>query len=151
MRNALILTLVAAAGALAGCGRMDLPAQFVEVQRAHRGPYDMRAVSPDGVVLAVRTEDNTDEGDAAFWSKAIRNKLVEDKGYRLVDEKTVTTRGRTPGVMLTFEAERSGVPHRYYTAVYTKGWKVLVGEAGGRAEDIGPLEHEIVHALQTVR
>ena len=74
---------------------METPAQRSERQRAEHqaravaeiegDDYDYRAANAEGVVLAVRRNDNDPQGDLTFWSGALDAHL-QRKGY--TPEKT---------------------------------------------------------------
>ena len=56
-----------------------------------------------------------------------------------------------PGVLMTFAAQRSGVEFSYMAAVYIKGGKVLIAEAGGKSETFAPRMPELRKAIFGVR
>ena len=71
-KHLMILVVVAAAFLAGGCGHgIDAPDGFVTVDQV--GEFETRAVSAEGVVIALRIHDNPEDGTLAFWSTAIQN------------------------------------------------------------------------------
>lgn len=103
-------------------------------------PYDFRATTPDGLVLAVREFDNSRErGDIEFWVRAIENELRLDKGYALLDKSEVKTKKGLTGTQLRFGLDREEQAHIYIVSVFVtergtlsgKKSRVYIVEAGG--------------------
>ncbi len=146
------LALLAMAAALSGClggTAMEVPGDFVPVERC--APYNIKAVSADGVVLAQRTEDNPKNGTLEFWAAAIGNQLSAREGYKLASNVAATSESGVPGRLMTYDALRSGAPFKYLLAVFVKGDKVIVVEAGGRADSVNKLLPQIRTAMMTVK
>ena len=102
-------------------------------------PYDYRATTPDGVVIAVRElKYKNEQGDLEFWAKAVENQLRLDSGYALLETKDVSTKKGLRGRQLRFGIDREGIAHRYLVALFVvkkgKRQRVYVIEAGGREE-----------------
>ena len=134
---------------LAGCAhRLELPTNFVAMDEPERGPYEVRGVSPDGVVIALRTRENPNKGALAFWSQAIRNELT-GRGYKLVDSKPVESKAGTAGELLSFASEKGGRKFTYLLAVFVEGKEILLAEAGGPAEALTPHLAAIEKSLRT--
>lgn len=103
-------------------------------------PYDFRATTPDGLVLAVREFENDKErGDVAFWVRAIENELRHDKGYALLDKKEVKTKKGLVGTQTYFGLDREDEAHVYLVTVFVtergtiggRKSRVYIVEAGG--------------------
>ena len=149
MRHAAITVLLAcvvlSCGVLVGCEpKMQMPSGFVEVEKHNLGPYSQRAVSADGVVIALRSETNPKDATLEFWVTAVRDELVNRRGYVLAKEEAAEAANGTKGKLLTFTALRSGAEFTYLAAVYVMGGQVLVAEAGGKSETL-------VHRLADIR
>lgn len=102
-------------------------------------PYDFRAVTPDGLVMAVREfKYAKKQGELPFWVKAIENELRQGRGYALLGEKPVTTRRGLAGTQLRFGIDRDGEASEYIVTVFSvdkgKKLRLYVLEAGGREE-----------------
>ena len=81
MRRTCIFTVVIGAMALAGCAHsLELPSNFVELEKQDRGRYAFRAVSPQGAVIALQVQDNPKNGTLEFWHAAIENELTTSDG-----------------------------------------------------------------------
>ena len=156
MRHATILTILAfgvlSCGVLGGCEpKMQMPSGFVEVETYQRGPYTQRAVSADGVVIALRSETNPKDATLDFWITAIRDELVNRRGYTLAKEEPAEAANGAKGRLLTFTANRSGVEFTYLAGVYVMGGQVLVAEAGGKSETVAPGLGDIRKAMASLR
>jgi hypothetical protein len=139
-------------GALGGClGEMDLPKHFVSVDKAELGGYLVRGISADGVVVALRSQDNPKGGTLEFWAQAVENELATSRGYKLADSQAMTASSGLGGKMMTFSTSRSGTDFTYVVGVYVKGDKVLVAEAGGRADAVKAHADGLKSCLLSVR
>ncbi|MCX5677076.1 MAG: hypothetical protein NTX87_18970 [Planctomycetota bacterium] len=149
--TAVAVTLLAAMG-LAGCTlrSMDLPPDFVSVDKAYLGPYAVRAVAADGVMVALRVEPNPERGTLVFWTEAITNQMA-GQGYKAVQCEEVTAATGEAGRLLIFSAQKQGVTFSYILAVFVKGNDILIAEAGGKAATVEPKLAEIKKALLTAK
>lgn len=141
--RAILLAAFGFALGTTGCGphfTVTTPKDFVVLDESR--PYDFRATTPDGLVLAVREFENDKErGDAGFWVRAIENELRIDKGYALLKTDEIKTRSGLTGTQLRFGLDRENEAHEYIVTVFvtfrgTIGGKrssVYVLEAGGSA------------------
>ncbi len=135
-----------------GCGaQMDIPADFVSVGRENLRGYDQRAISADGVVVALRTLANEQNGDIEFWAVASGNELVQNRGHELVKTEDVTSGSGLAGKLMTFKAEKRGQDFIYLTALYIKADQIVLAEAGGKAEAFEAHADKIRKALLSVR
>lgn len=99
-------------------------------------PYDFRAATPDGLVMAVRElHYENKQGELPFWVKAIKNEVRNERGYSLLEEKDVTTKRGLSGTQLHFGMDREGEPSEYIVTVFAlerrKKVRLYVVEAGG--------------------
>ncbi len=134
---------------LAGCqvSKIRTPSGFVEVDN-YRDEF--RAVSPEGVTLAYRTEENPKDGTPAFWAKAIKRTLVEQKGHQVKAEEDLTSTSGMSGVLLKCSKVRSGTQFDYWVAVYLAGSKLHVVEAGGKSADFHAYQAEILKSMRSL-
>lgn len=148
-----MVTVLAIAAAVGGCQqvKIDVPSSFVSVGKDNLGPYDQRAVSADGVVLGCRTQANEKHGTLKFWAKAIKNELAGKGGYSLTSDDDVHSYAGLEGRLLVFSATRQGAAFTYMLGVFVKGDRVILAEAGGRAEAVKPLNTDLKVALLSVR
>lgn len=146
-----IIGLLAMASTTTGCLRnMDVPQDFVSVDRDDLGPYDVRAVSADGVVVGLRHESNSNGGTLAFWSEAAANEM-KNQGYKFVKAEEVTSASGQAGKLVEFTADQRGMGFTYLLAVYVNPREVLLAEAGGRADDFKKHQDAVRKALLSVR
>lgn len=150
MYRAILLMSVVVAAGLAGCVHdFEGPAGFVEADAGFQ--FVKRVVSADGLVIGLRTEDNPEDGTLTFWTIAIRNELADGRGYELLDEEAVVADNGEPGTLMDFAAKQGLAEMRYMTAVYVVGDKVLVAEAGGKADAFAAQEGAIRDSLLSVK
>ncbi|MCE5325878.1 MAG: hypothetical protein LLG01_05635, partial [Planctomycetaceae bacterium] len=146
------LALLAMAGICTGClggANIEVPGEFVPVEKTP--PYDVKAVSADGVVLAKRTEENPKNGTLEFWSSAVGNQIASREGYKQTRNEAITSEAGIPGRLITYDAIRSGAPFKYLVGVFVRGDRVVVVEAGGRADSVNKLMPQIRTAMTSVR
>ena len=141
MRYALAVLVI---GLVAGC-QYPMPPGFVKVDPT----WDtrVRAVSAEGATITLRAETNPENGDLAFWEKAIMARLVEFRGYKLAERKEIK-HGETPGVQLTFDYHRDGIDYAYVITVVVKGRKVYCIEVAGDKKQIAPQLAAIADAVR---
>ena len=146
MRALLLLTLL---GACAPAFTLPLPERFValEDQDDNQPSYRLRATTPDGVVLAVRTLDNDVEGSAAFWTEAVTRRVRDQLGYVLLAEDALTAASGQPGTLLRFGRDLEGHGYRYLLALFVTGDTLYLVEAGGREEAYAAQEEALEAAI----
>jgi len=128
-----------------GCGptfKVETPPGFVELDE-HSSPYEYRATSADGLVVAARELPHEPKGELAFWIKAIQNRMRERGGYALLDTKPVKSADGVAGRELRFghdegsdSATAKGHPHLYYLTVFVTDSKIYLLEIGGTKEQV---------------
>lgn len=138
-------------GVIFGCEpKMQMPPGFVEVDRPY-GPFTQRAVSADGIVIALRSETNPKDATLDFWITAVRDELVIRRGYTVAKEEPAEAASGDNGKLLTCTVNRSGAEFTYLVAVYVMGGQVVVAEAGGKSETVVHRLPDIRKALTSVR
>jgi hypothetical protein len=152
MRKIAVAVMLLAVMGWAGCmlHSMDLPPDFVSVDKGYLGPYVVRAVAADGVMVALRVEPNPERGTLAFWTEAITNQMA-GQGYKAAKCEDVTAATGEAGRLLTFSVQKQGVAFSYILAVFVKGNDILIAEAGGKAATVEPKLAEIKKALLTAK
>ncbi|GAB6097137.1 hypothetical protein JCM14469_33910 [Desulfatiferula olefinivorans] len=126
-RPVLLLLFTALVLALAGCRSLPLaaPSGFA----AYEGSFPFRAVSPDGVMYRVRTEDNTPFAELTFWKTALR-KHMTDSGYRVIADADLTTK-TLPGYQLELAAPMGDRDFTYLITLFVDGDTLIIAEAAG--------------------
>lgn len=127
-----------------GCGHA-LPAGYVRVDPEY--PYRFRAVNAEGAAFTLRSEENPENGDLAFWERAVRRNLVDIKGYKLAEARDVTLSNGADARELTFDYERAGKQYTYLLTLLVKGRRVHVFEAAGEKEPLSADLPEIRKAI----
>jgi hypothetical protein len=147
----LLLLLSAACGGPAFF--MRSPAHFIELDPSSpaEAGYAMRAVSADGVVVAVRAIDNSRHGSREFWTHAIQNQLGRGGGYALLDETEVRAASGEAGDHLRFGRDDDGHPYRYWVTIFATERHVFVIEIGGREERVAEVQGELEASVASFR
>jgi hypothetical protein len=147
-----IVLIIVSLAALAACGpsfHHPTPREFVELEDQRL--YDYRAVSADGMVLAVREIEHEPKGDLAFWSKAIENHMRKRAGYALLGVRDVKTDSGLAGKQLRFGHDRGQKPHLYYLTVFVTGDHIYLLEAGGSKEQMTKRDAALATAIAGFR
>ncbi len=149
------ISLALAALALAGCGpgfELTLPPRFVTLaDSAGRGSYEMRATTPDGVVVGVEVIANEVHGTLEFWQEAMLRRLRDQQGYELLAEEEIRAAHGQNGALMRFGRDLNGHAYRYTTAVFVTPSAIYLIEAGGREEPYAALEGEIERSIAAMR
>ncbi len=132
LRLPLSILLLAASALTTACGpsvALQTPPGFAELPKQKE--YLYRAASADGVVLAVRVEDNKPTGNLDFWSEALDRQL-QGANYK-PDGKPEDVKSATgiPGRRMKYTRENQGRIYRYWVSVFVTESRVFCVEAGG--------------------
>lgn len=141
--------MIAGALLLFGCGgaQLNTPAGFAEISDSDA--YDYRATSAEGVVMAVRREDNNPKGNLEFWASAVHYEL-ERKGYSHTDATNVRSMGGVSGRQMRFRITRDGRPHVLWVTVFVTDKRVFVVEAGGDVAHFERVEKAVEEAIRAI-
>lgn len=152
-----VLPIAVALAALAGCGptfTLQLPDRFVNLtdDPDHRDEmYDLRATTPDGVVVGVQQLDHRVDGSLTFWSEAVTRRMRDQQGYALLGEDDVTAASGQRGHLMRFGRDLEGHAYRYTVALFVTESHIYVVEAGGREEAFAALEEDIERSIRAMR
>ncbi len=108
------------------------PPGFVELEES--APYDYRATTADGVVLAVRSIEHEPKGELGFWVTAVERQVREQKGYALLETRDVKNAQGLAGKQLRFGHDEGKQPHLYYVTLFVTDARLYLLEAGGKKE-----------------
>jgi len=156
-RRAAPLALATLLSTLAGCGPqfdLSLPERFVvlaEDDRGRRAHYEMRATTPDGVVVGVKALEHRVEGSLAFWTEAVTRRLRDQRGYELLSEEDVRSASGVEGHLMRFGRDLGGHSYRYTMAVFVTESRIWIVEAGGREEPFSALEADVERSIAAMR
>ena len=109
---------------------------------------DNRAISPEGVVLRIRTEKNDPPQNLAFWTEALKNHL-EQSGYKLLGEEEFDSEVG-PGVLFEWIAPVDQEDWVYLTAIAVVDERIAIVEAAGPYAFYRDYEQAIKRSLATV-
>ena len=143
-----ILASLWLASVLAGCSdfRAATPPGFVELEDSD--PSDYRAVTADGLVIAVRSLEHEPKGELEFWASAIERRLREGSGYALLEAKAVKNAQGLTGKQLRFGYDEGREPHLYTVTLFVTDAKLYVLEAGGRKELMQQRAEQLAWAVE---
>lgn len=110
-----------------GC-TVQTPADFAPYEKVSR----YQAVSPDDTVLRVRTVRHDPEAELDFWAEAVRRRM-EEAGYQVLSQDTVTTAGGVAGTVLELGAAEGARDRVYLVGVFPDGRKLVIVEATAEA------------------
>jgi hypothetical protein len=138
---------------LAGCGpgfHLALPDRFVELSpESGRGSYELRATTPDGVIVGVEVIENREHGRLEFWKEAVLRRLRDQQGYALLSEEGIRAASGQEGHLMRFGRDLNGHSYRYTLAIFaSESSPIFLVEAGGREETYTPLETDIETSIR---
>ena len=132
-----------------GCVSMDTPRGYAELDDSY--PFDFKAVSARGNVIALSEFDNEDDSvGLPFWAEAVEYQKVELDGYKLISREELRTNADVFGTLFTFEVGEGPDAILYLIAVFVDGDDIYVVEAGGAVEAIEAEMDDIKAAMKTV-
>ncbi len=130
-------TLLALCLALPGCGASftaATPPGFVDLGDDPSERYDYRAITPDGLVMAVRDIEHDPRGELTFWTQAVENHMRQKGGYALLQTRDVKSADGLGGKQLRFGHDEGSKPHLYFVTIFVTDKRIYVVEAGGTKE-----------------
>lgn len=108
-RHSRLLTLVCAAVAVAGLSgcltTMTPPPRFLITTQ---DVGHLEALTPEESKILVREFADESQGSLTFWRDALKADLIDNRGYRLIEESEVTDDRGHPGLRLVLETTLSG-------------------------------------------
>ncbi len=121
---------------LAACGtgfQVTTPQGFADLTDvADQAPYDYRATSADGVVLAIRRLDREPrQAEPDFWLEAILERMRQRGGYALLERASITTAQGLSGTRLRFGRDQDGKPYLYELVLFVQPKHLYLIETGG--------------------
>jgi hypothetical protein len=136
---------------MTGCtAAIDLPDGYVKLRDA--GPYDLKAVSANGTVIALTSRANQhDESDLAFWSRAVEYQKVDNDGMKLAGREDLKSDGGLDGVLFNFETGQGNGRLTYLVAIYVTPRQIHTIEAGGPADKIEADTDKLRAAMRSIR
>lgn len=141
--------------ALVGCGpsfELRLPDRFVTLtDSTARSTYEMRATTPDGVVVGLEVIANEVHGTLEFWKEAMIRRLRDQEGYALLSEDEVRAANGQTGHLMRYGRDLNGHAYRYTAVLFVTPDAIWVVEAGGREEPYTALESEIEQSIRAMR
>lgn len=128
----------------AGNGKL-IPAGFASYTQAGK----IRAVSPEGVVYRVRTEDNKPFAELAFWKEALKKRML-DAGSIFLNESPIEADAQE-GYLLELTAPYGQQDYTYLVAVFVRGKKIVIAEAAGEVSDLATRRAAVLEAIQNLK
>ena len=126
MRTALgILLCVAAITGCATTASMNTPDGFARFE----DPEEYRVVTPEGIFLRVRVEQNRPEQSLEFWAEALAHHL-SNSGYTLVEQSRFQAAAGS-GTWFEWLAPVGQDDWIFLTAIVVAGEQIVVVESAG--------------------
>ncbi len=141
-RSLVLFVLVGAAA----CVDAAVPAGFAEFDDDR---LQVRAVSANGVMFRVRSEENEPEAELSFWREALKKRML-DAGYALVNEGELTMGGK-PAYLLELAAPVGIEDYTYLLGITVRGGDILIAEAAGEVTRLAAHRPAILTAFASVR
>jgi hypothetical protein len=144
-----LLVLVAL---VSGCGRpfdIKTPSTMVELD-SQEPAYAFRAMTPEGVVVAVRTVD-PGKADLGFWTRAVNLRIKELAAYAVLGMRDVSSRDGTKGTEVRFGHDENGKPYLYTVRLFLAGGRLYVVEAGGSKAEMDRYKATVDWTLDSLR
>lgn len=132
LRLPLSILLLAASTLATGCGpsvTLQTPDGFAVLPKQKE--YLYRAASADGVVIAVRAEENKPTGNLDFWASALDRQLQQATYKPDGKPEDVKSSSGVPGRRLKYTRQNQGRTYRFWLTVFVTDTRVYCVEAGG--------------------
>lgn len=102
------------------CISMDVPEPFLLIERSLS---ELKAVSPEEGLIWVREFSDSHKGDLDFWTEVLKEDLVTNRGYTLLEEGSTRDGADHEGTALHLETAVEGAARTYLLAVFVReGW-----------------------------
>jgi hypothetical protein len=129
LRLALIMSVSALLGTL-GCAAIDVPEGYIKLRNPQ--PYDLKAVSAQGNVIALTVRPNEDAAaNLKFWSQAVEYQKVTLDGMKLAAREDIKAKNGLEGVLFNLESGEGQGRYTYLLALYVTPRNIYTVEAGG--------------------
>lgn len=150
-RLAVLLAAVTLVLGSVSCTRgftINTPGGFAELE--DQDDFAYRATSAEGVVIAVRREDNRPYGDLGFWSGAVDSHLRR-QGYVARHVADVKSADGVAGRQVRYGRSQGGRDHAFWATVFVTDDLVIIVEAGGDQSYFEQREQELGAAIASLR
>jgi hypothetical protein len=134
-----VLLVCALSLCLGGCLNLSMtpPDGFLVVAESR---LEVKAASSDSALLWVRAFDDRHDGDLDFWTDALFNDYVDNRGYVLIEKNPIQA-GDVKGEEMFFETNSHGALQKYLVSLFVVdgvfGSTICVAEFVARS---GPFE-----------
>ncbi|MFO0760543.1 MAG: serine/threonine protein kinase [Byssovorax sp.] len=151
--SAALAALSLGAALLAGCtpppaAHLTTPDGFAALDK--QTDYVYRAASAEGVVVAIRTEENRPKSTLDFWAGALDQQLRQTRYMPDGQASDVKAQGGLAGKQLRYTRDDGGRTYRFWMTVFVTADRVWVIEAGGDKERFtGAAEERVKKAIDS--
>jgi hypothetical protein len=125
---------------------MNRPAAFREYTESH----DLKLITPDGVMLKVRTTDNYPKAALAFWVDAMSAHLQE-QGYAAKSKTCFKTDSGLDGCTLDFLVPHGVEDWVLSETVFVDDDDIYLVEVAGPFDRYAKVERELSQSYRTFR
>lgn len=123
---------------------MDTPEGFA----AFSEDEAVRAISPEGVLVRVRSVENEPEQSLEFWAEVLERQLLES-GYLFV-ERGEFAAVAGPGIYLEWLAPVGADDYIYLTGLSVHEGEIVIVEAAGEANEYQRHRSRLIESLESI-
>ncbi|MCX7703532.1 MAG: hypothetical protein N2234_05470 [Planctomycetota bacterium] len=127
-----------------------MPKGFAEIEEPAYG-YEWQAVSPEGVIVALRRCEISEGTNLDFCTAATIHELTNRRQYVLKEESGFKTKKGLVGRRLLFEYDLEGVRHLYIVALVTDDDQLSLIETCGEQNVVNKHLQSLYDVLPTLR
>lgn len=152
LRQSELFALVAGSALLLfGCASpFTPPAGYVRVRDPR--PYEAKAVSATGRVIALRSHANEDRSaDLRYWSDAVEHQKTVVDGMRLVERSALRSDNGRDGTLFVFENGEGDGRVAYWVALFVTPDRIRTVECVGPSEGLQTERETLLKTIRAVR
>lgn len=142
------LFAIAVVALSAGCSSFEATAPDGFATYQGNRPY--RAVSSDGVVYRVRTENDASDATMSFWREALKKRMT-DAGYSFLREGDIKSANVSDGYLLEVTAPYGLKDYTYLMAVFKSGKHLVLVESSGEVTTFEKHRPAVIAAVEKLR
>jgi hypothetical protein len=142
------LFAIAAIAVVTGCSSFEATAP--DGFATYNGSRPYRAVSSDGVVYRVRTENDASDATMSFWREALKKRMT-DAGYSFLRDGDIKAANVGDGYLLEVTAPFGLKDYTYLMAVFKSGKHLVLVESSGEITTFEKHRPAVLAAVEKLR
>jgi hypothetical protein len=134
-----------------GCAkpRLNKPQGFAQVKGGVLSEPVYRAVSPEGMLLRVRSVKNYPYMGLEFWGDSLKNQLTNE-GYHLSGDRVSFNSGKSDGILYEWILPFGEEDYIYMTAIMLSRRRIIIAESAAEHSVYKKYRESILESLKTV-